>query len=776
METPPLTGQGRGGTLVPMSKLSSLLRDSGSLLKPTPETPRQNHNIKPIDSPTLPGTQSPHHSSSFASLSQSYANPKSDLHPMTGFEDQYVPDLDYDRVVNEWNEPMGPKPVPRGRAPRSVSGKVLLPSSAEGTLYLDLNKLHSLVKPQPINLGLSFNRYLYSKLNEVMKLRTPLNRGEVGSSTAIDIKRRRPLMVEGNASDVNYEAILNSLPANFNDLPYSQRKKLVTLFSDLVDYLQFSLFAKNYLNENSGLMGLLARVGLLGGLNSSFTRRSRAGSVNTIAGRLLQQLATDLKKMQSQSTEKFDIDERGAIVMGHELGKVIGYGAWGTIRECVGEDGIVRAIKIVKLVRNEPDKDGDVRQHNPKVLEVFRHEIEIWRELHHENILPLLQSKETDTAIFCITNRIWGGTLFDVMGEWGEFDKGCYLTTGDICFTVEGQRHRLRQAIGYLRQIVEALRYMHGKGIVHGDLKLENVLVDGNDPSRLKVILCDFGMARKFADVKRRPLVRLKAPSYHTHLAPSGRGDADEVEDDDEGTLYIRSRLSQPSSRKPFPGNDATPVFTDDLQIGIMHGPALQLVDLNPVALAPRRDSFTRIGDDGDTKAPPDTHDLPHTHIGSLPYAAPELLSPAPPPLGPLADIWALGVITYSLFVGKLPFIHQNEEKLRSLITAGQYDSLLLAKACLLEWIYSSSDTSDSSTSGEDQPDRFSLPRQLFHSNLTASMVREQQMREIRESWSEYVSLKRGEFNFAKNMVMGCLELNITKRWDLDAFNNALAG
>lgn len=694
---------------------------------------------------------------------------------MTGFEDEYVPGLDYDRVVNDWNEPMAAKPVPRGRGPRSVSGKILLPSSADGSLYLDLNKLHALVKPQPITLGLSFNRYLYSKLNEVMKLRTPLNRSDVGSPSAIDIKRRRPLVVE-SSGDVNYEAILNSLPANFNDLPYSQRKKLVTLFSDLVDYLQFSLFAKNYLNENSGLVGLLARVGLLGGLSSSFTRRSRAGSVNTIAGRLLQQLATDLKKMQSQSQEKFDVDERGAIVMGHELGKVIGYGAWGTIRECVGEDGIVRAIKIVKLVREEPNKESGERQHNPKVLEVFRHEIEIWRELHHENILPLLQSKETEQAIFCITNRIWGGTLFDVMGEWGEFDKGCHLTTGNIYFTVEGQKHRLRHAIGYLRQIVEALRYMHGKGIVHGDLKLENVLVDGNDSSRLKVILCDFGMARKFADVKRRPLVRLKAPSYHTHLAASEGGDAGEIDDDDEGTLYIRSRLSQPSSRKPFPGNDATPVFTDDLQIGIMHGPALQLVDLNPMALAPRRGSFNKIGEDGDTKTPPDTHDLPHTHIGSLPYAAPELLSPAPPPLGPLADIWALGVITYALFVGKLPFLHQSEEKLRSLITAGQYDSSLLAKACLLEWIYHTPDATGSVTCGSESEDRYPLPRQLFHSNLTASMERERQMRDIRMSWLEYVKLEQGEFDFAKNVVMGCLELDITKRWDLDAVSNTLAG
>ena len=65
--------------------------------------------------------------------------------------------------------------------------------------------------------------------------------------------------------DVNYELIINSLPQNFNELPYSQRKKLVKSFSESIDYSQFSLFAKNYLGSSVGSRTPRGSISISGG-------------------------------------------------------------------------------------------------------------------------------------------------------------------------------------------------------------------------------------------------------------------------------------------------------------------------------------------------------------------------------------------------------------------------------------------------------------------------------------------------------------------------------
>ena len=64
-----------------------------------------------------------------------------------------------------------------------------------------------------------------------------------------------------------------------------------------------------------------------------------------------------------------------------------------------------------------------------------------------------------------------GGTLFDYLCEMGQFDD-------KLC------RY-------YFRQMLEALDYMHSRGVAHRDLKPENLLLDKD----LNLKISDFGLA-----------------------------------------------------------------------------------------------------------------------------------------------------------------------------------------------------------------------------------------------------------------------------------------
>jgi eukaryotic-like serine/threonine-protein kinase len=105
-------------------------------------------------------------------------------------------------------------------------------------------------------------------------------------------------------------------------------------------------------------------------------------------------------------------------------------------------------------------------------IERFRREAKNAAGLSHPNIVQVYDRGEAEGTYYIAMEYLGGRTLKEAVAD--------------------RQPLPIREAIGYARQILAALRFAHRNGIVHRDIKPHNALMD--DDGRLKV--SDFGIAR----------------------------------------------------------------------------------------------------------------------------------------------------------------------------------------------------------------------------------------------------------------------------------------
>lgn len=148
------------------------------------------------------------------------------------------------------------------------------------------------------------------------------------------------------------------------------------------------------------------------------------------------------------------------------LGQTLGEGEFGKVKLGWKKDGSVQV--AIKLIRRENLNT------NPSRLPKIYREISILRGLSHPNIVRLHEMVETDRHIGIILEYASGGELFD------------YILTHRYLKDTAARR--------LFAQLVSGVGYLHKKGIVHRDLKLENLLLDRNR----NIIITDFGFANTF--------------------------------------------------------------------------------------------------------------------------------------------------------------------------------------------------------------------------------------------------------------------------------------
>uniref|UniRef100_A0A182NPI8 Protein kinase domain-containing protein n=1 Tax=Anopheles dirus TaxID=7168 RepID=A0A182NPI8_9DIPT len=149
----------------------------------------------------------------------------------------------------------------------------------------------------------------------------------------------------------------------------------------------------------------------------------------------------------------------------YELSSELGRGKFGVVYKCKEKStGVRLAAKFIQIV-----KKGDRRN--------IEREVHMMNVLHHSKIAQLYAAYEFDRTFCVMMELVEGGELFDrVLDEK-------FVLTEKAC------------AI-FMRQICDAVAYIHGNNIIHLDMKPENILCLTESGNRIKII--DFGLAREY--------------------------------------------------------------------------------------------------------------------------------------------------------------------------------------------------------------------------------------------------------------------------------------
>nr|CAH7734998.1 unnamed protein product [Callosobruchus chinensis] len=105
-------------------------------------------------------------------------------------------------------------------------------------------------------------------------------------------------------------------------------------------------------------------------------------------------------------------------------------------------------------------------------------EIEVVKGLRHPNLIRFLQAIETTHRVYIIMEYAENGSLLDIIRKDQYIDE--------------------TRARKWFRQLVDAVEYCHDRGVVHRDIKCENMLMD----VKWNVKLSDFGFARSHLRTK----------------------------------------------------------------------------------------------------------------------------------------------------------------------------------------------------------------------------------------------------------------------------------
>ncbi len=166
--------------------------------------------------------------------------------------------------------------------------------------------------------------------------------------------------------------------------------------------------------------------------------------------------------MSSARGRRALILDRGSVVAGYRVDGVIGHGGMGVVYEAT-QLSLKRTVALKLLATHLSD--------DPRFRERFRREGEIQARLDHPNIVSVHEAGESEHGLFLAMRLVRGPRLKDLI-----LDRAL----------------NAERTVRILSPVADALDAAHEEGLIHRDVKPQNVLVGGRDHA----FLADFGLTK----------------------------------------------------------------------------------------------------------------------------------------------------------------------------------------------------------------------------------------------------------------------------------------
>ncbi|MFT5126418.1 MAG: DNA-binding response OmpR family regulator [Rhodothermales bacterium] len=173
-------------------------------------------------------------------------------------------------------------------------------------------------------------------------------------------------------------------------------------------------------------------------------------------------------KRRSQDTKKLGLAPGCRFAGRYDLHRQIGSGGFSRVFEATDSQNDRQvALKVYELPANQRNDD---EMRSRFLREAYEHS-----KLRHENIVRLLDFGHVAGMYFLAMEYIGGRSLKDVLAQHGSFSEKRLVQVG--------------------LAVAEALAHLDEHELIHRDVKLENILLSGDD-----VRLVDFGLTRRRTD------------------------------------------------------------------------------------------------------------------------------------------------------------------------------------------------------------------------------------------------------------------------------------